>query len=107
MESSREKLRLGRAPGKDGIPTEIIKGLPCLLHVMQLLFTVMLTHAVYPTQWGIALVISLLKSGKTPKDMANYRGIRLISRFATWFGNLLDNRMRTLWRPSDEQFGFR
>eukprot|EP00973_Karenia_brevis_P001703 232139-Karenia_brevis.AAC.1 len=38
--------------------------------------------------------------------MTSYRGIRLISRFASWFGQILDNRLRHLWTASAEQFGF-
>eukprot|EP00973_Karenia_brevis_P093872 12419558-Karenia_brevis.AAC.1 len=63
-------------------------------------------YAVHPTCWGRALLIALLKPGKDAMDMSGYRGIRLISRFASWFGQVLDKRLRKTWTASNEQFGF-
>eukprot|EP00973_Karenia_brevis_P010736 1453830-Karenia_brevis.AAC.1 len=38
--------------------------------------------------------------------MTGYRGIRLVSRFAAWFGQVLDKRLRRIWSAGPEQFGF-
>ena len=38
VEEERRKLKVGRSAGKDGIPTEVVKNLPCLVNVVVLLF---------------------------------------------------------------------
>eukprot|EP00973_Karenia_brevis_P056170 7811561-Karenia_brevis.AAC.1 len=73
---------------------------------MAMLTSVLLQFAVYPTAWGRALIISLLKPGKDALHMTSYRGIRLISRCASWFGQVLDGRLRCCWSATPEQFGF-
>jgi len=70
-------------------------------------FSVMMMYGVYPAQWGVALVRALLKQGK-PKHLASsFRGTRLLTSLASWFGRVFDERARKAWQPGPEQSGFR
>ena len=104
---ARARIRSGRAAGHDGVPPDVLRGLPCLLPFAHMLFNVILRTTVYPTAWGIGLIRSLLKPGKPPGLTTSLRGIRLLSSMASWFGRVLDQRARNLWSPCPEQFGFR
>ena len=106
-EECRRHIKVGKAAGPDGIPSDVVHNLPALTVVMHLLFSVMLRFGVYPLAWGVGLVRAILKPGK-PKNMASsLRGIRLLSSFASWFGRVYDGRARKAWSPGPEQFGFR
>ena len=106
-EESWRQMRSGKSPGPDGIPSDAIKNLPALIVLMQLLFTLMLHHAVYPLTWGSALLRALLKPEKPKNEASSLRGIRLINSLAAWFGRVLDQRLRQKWGAGPEQFGFR
>lgn len=100
-------LKEGRSPGKDGIPSDMLRQLPCIVLFANLLFNCVARSVVYPTEWGYALIRSLLKPGKPAESPASLRGIRLLSSMAAWFGKVLDMRARRAWQACPEQFGFR
>ena len=100
-------MKPGKAAGEDGIPSDVIRNLPMLTLIMQSLFTIMLTHGVYPFAWGSALLRALLKPGKPKDETTSLRGLRLASSMASWFGRVFDRRARAAWHPGPEQFGFR
>ena len=106
-EKSRVKMRPGKAAGKDGIPSDVIRNLPSLTLPLHMLFTLIVKFGVYPVDWGVALVRALLKPGKPKTEPTSLRGIRLVSGMASWFGRVFDNRARTAWQAGPEQFGFR
>jgi len=107
MCESRDRLKVGRSPGIDGITCEICKHVPALTDFFQIMFGIMLKWAVYPQALGIALVRSILKPGKPISAPSSLRGIRLLSCVAAWFGQILDSRIRNAWQPGEHQFGFR
>lgn len=61
----------------------------------------------YPTCWGVGLVVSLLRPGKPADKVTSLRGIRLLSRFAAWFGQVLGQRLRWMWNSGPKQFGLK
>ena len=89
-EAARKRLRHGRTPGIDGIANDVVRKLDCLIPLMSLLFSVMLRFAVYPNTLGLAIIKSLLKPGKPKDQPSSMRGIRLLSCFTTWFGQVSD-----------------
>ena len=54
---ARKRIRPGRAPGHDGIPSDVIRYLNSILYPMTLIFSIMLRFAVYgsPARWLRAL----------------------------------------------------
>jgi hypothetical protein len=107
VDTARKRLRPGRSPGIDGIPADILRKLDCIVPLATLLFSVMLRFALYPQALGVALIRALLKPGKPKDQPESLRGIRLLSSFAAWLGQLFDQRARKLWQAGCEQFGFR
>lgn len=104
---ARNRLRMGRAAGCDGIPTDVLRNLSCLITFAHLLFNALIKYSVYPTAWGIGVIRCLLKPGKPPNRTSSLRGIRLLSSLSSWFGRILDARARKSWQACPEQFGFR
>jgi hypothetical protein len=105
-------LRIGKAPGPNGIPNRALKNLPrrAVSLLVQIFNAVLLTHH-FPTVWKQAMVISILKRGKDPALPSSYRPISLLDTIGKLFEKILLARIlhevseRRLIR--DEQFGFR
>ena len=105
MEATQRKLKTGRAPGKDGIPAEISWYVPGVFQFVHLLFNNILRTMTYPTEWGIALVRSLLKPGKPADSATSLRGLRLLCTLAGWLSKVLDRQARQAWQACPQQFG--
>ena len=104
---ARKRLRTGRSPGLDGIPSDVLRRSGTVIQVMTRLFSVMFRFAVYPSSLGVAIIRSLLKPNK-PKNLASsLRGIKLLNSIAAWFGQVLDRPLCNLCQAGNEQFGFR
>ncbi|GFU39063.1 RNase H domain-containing protein [Trichonephila clavipes] len=68
------------SPGPDGISYVLLRHLSADSLVSLLyLFNRIWREQVYPTQWQAAIVISILKPGKDPKNPLSYRPIALTS----------------------------
>ena len=74
VSEARKRLKPGRSPGVDGIPSDVLRRLDCLLEPVTLLFSTMIRSAVYSRTLGIALIRSLVKPGKPPEDVTSLRG---------------------------------
>jgi len=105
-------LKVGKAPGPNGIPNRALKHLSmrAVLLLVQIFNAILRTHH-FPPVWKHGRVISLLKSGKDPAQPSSYRPISLLDTIGKSFEKILLNRIlyvvgeRGLLR--DEQFGFR
>ena len=74
-----DKVKNGKAHGVDGILNEAIKASKNLiLPLLTKLFKMIFNEGLFPTSWGIGIIVSIFKSGiKT--NPGNYRGISLLS----------------------------
>ena len=105
-------LKVGKAPGPNGIPNRALKHLPmrAVLLLVQI-FNAILCTPHFPPVWKHARVISILKPGKDPAQPSSYRPISLLDTIGKLFEKILLARIlheggeRGLLR--DEQFGFR
>jgi hypothetical protein len=105
-------LKVGKAPGPNGIPNRALKHLPqrAVFLLVQIFNAILLTHH-FPSLWKHARVISILKPGKDPALPTSYRPISLLDVIGKLFEKILLARIlhevseRGLMR--DEQFGFR
>ena len=89
---SRMKSR--GAPGPDNIPPLFLKhlgsrALDWLLHI----FNVSLRNAEIPQVWRNAIIIPLLKSGKSPSELASYRPISLTSCIMKLLERMISERL--------------
>jgi hypothetical protein len=105
-------LKVGKAPGPNGIPNGALKHLPkrAVSLLVQIFKAVLRTHH-FPSAWKHARVISILKPGKDPAQLSSYGPIILLDTIDKLFENTLLTRILNgigacgLLR--NEQFGFR
>ena len=77
VEKALEKLKIGKAPGLDGIVKEhLIYRHPSVVVCLTLFFNMMSLHCFVPADFGIGVLIPIIKDrlGDT-SDVSNYRGI--------------------------------
>ncbi|KAJ0179579.1 hypothetical protein K1T71_005291 [Dendrolimus kikuchii] len=103
------QLKNGRAPGDDGITTELLKagGIPILKALAELFNSVILRGTV-PRAWTKSAVVLFFKKGDKTL-LKNYRPISLLSHVYKLFSRVITNRLaRRLdeFQPP-EQAGFR
>jgi len=116
------KLRMGAAPGEDGILADIVKSAAeavgtnkltpgnTMVEAMTVLFNFMFEHELWPERWSTGVISPLFKHDSR-LDPANYRPITLLSIMGKLFGSVVNSRLaafsETTGSISDEQGGFR
>jgi hypothetical protein len=116
------KLRLGKAPGEDGILTDILKtasdavnnsklrGNNTVVDAIVLLFNYVFDNEIWPARWGTGVICPLHKHDSR-LDPSNYRPITLMSVLGKLFGSIINERLSHFSEDtdsvSDEQGGFR
>ena len=116
------KLKLGKAPGEDGVLTDILKtaadavgtskmrGDNTVIASLCLLFNFVLDREVWPERWGTGVIFPLHKADSR-LDPSNFRPITLLSVVGKLFGIIVNNRVmrysEAVGAISDEQGGFR
>lgn len=88
-------LQNGKMPGPDGIPAELFKTyMEKLLHTFRLMLqTAMEEECLPPT---MAIIVVLLKPGKTPEQCSSYRPISLLNADAKLLAKVLVGRLNTV-----------
>jgi hypothetical protein len=120
--SAIRKLRMGSAPGEDGILVDIIKtaadavnnsklrGRNTVIEGITMLFNFMFTNEVWPDRWSTGVITPLFKADSR-LDPSNYRPITLLSIMGKLFGSVVNTRLSDFSEEtgtiSDEQGGFR
>jgi hypothetical protein len=83
-------LKLGKAPGPNGIPNRALKHLPKpAVYFLVLIFNAVLCTHRFPPVWTQARVISILKPGKDPAQPTSYRPISLLDTIGKLFEKIL------------------
>jgi hypothetical protein len=116
------RLKMGKAPGQDGILTDILKtaadavnnsklrGGNTVVDALVLLFNFVFDKEVWPERWGTGIIFPLHKHDSR-LDPSNYRPITLLSVVGKLFGVIVNARMSAFSEAtgtlSDEQGGFR
>ncbi|KAJ0182129.1 hypothetical protein K1T71_002851 [Dendrolimus kikuchii] len=103
------QLKNGKAPGDDGITTELLKagGMPILKALVEL-FNSVIHRGTVPKAWSRSVVVLFFKKGDNTL-LKNYRPISLLSHVYKLFSRVVTNRLaRRLdeFQPP-EQAGFR
>lgn len=107
-----EKSPRRKAPGPDGIPSEIIKTLMKQSpDTMKKLILKQLKEGKFPPEGKIALLILLPKPGKPPDSPSAYRPICLINTLAKTIESIINARLSNYLEAnhgfSPNQYGFR
>nr|CAI5867911.1 unnamed protein product [Callosobruchus analis] len=105
------KMKVGKAPGPDGIPTEVVKlfaerFLDACLHMMNRLFL----QDTFPKIWKTAKLVLIDKEKKSGQIKADQRPLCLVGAMGKLFGHLLVIRLKegvdAKGELSENQYGF-
>jgi len=106
-----DSLACGKAPGKDGIPPEVIKvgKKTALLHHLHQLLQQCWEEGTVPQEMRDANIVTLYKNKGDRRDCNNYRGISLLSIVGKAFARVVLNRLQLLTERvyPEAQCGFR
>ena len=92
-----DSLACGKAPGKDGIPPEIIKaGKTTLIHHLHKLLCQCWEDGAMPQDMRDANIVTLYKNKGDGSDCNNYRGISLLNIVGKAFARVVLNKLQTL-----------
>ena len=105
------KAKSGKAPGLDGIVSEVVKNDICI-KVLTTLFNKCLTTGLLPSQWLKAIICPIPKSATNdPRLPLSYHGISLLPVISKLYTSLLGHRVGGFLEKNhilvDEQNGFR
>ena len=110
VERMVKMVKIGKAPGVDGITGEMIKkGGKCVNEWLQMLFERCRKEGKVPEDWRRSCVLPIYKGKGDRRDCGSYRGISLLSIVGKVYGRLLVERIRetTEGKVGEEQGGFR
>ena len=97
-------MKVGKAPGADNIPAELLKyGGKELVALMSSLCQKIWETKTWPDEWTTSLIILLPRKGN-PQKCQNYRTISLIAHSSKVMLRILLNRLKN---ETEEQAGFR
>ena len=105
------KIKLGKAPGPDGIIGEIIR---CsgnqVVHFFVKFFNTLFDNGIFPEGWTESIVIPLFKKGDV-NNPSDYRGISLCDTSSQPYSTIINNRQREWFEQNnitgEYQAGFR
>ena len=105
------KLKIKKAPGRDGITNKMVKNLPpnAVITIATIL-TAMLNTFMFPSIWKSAVIIPILKPGKESSDPESYRPISLLPILGKIAEVIIKNRLLNFLEEYKiiipHQFGF-
>ena len=118
-------LRVGSAPGEDGLLPSVLKSAADAVNInnlrpngppnsvvegITLMFNFMFEHGVWPERWGSGVIVPIHKHDSR-LDPSNYRPITLLSVLGKLFGRVINTRLAEFTEVTDsvcdEQGGFR
>ena len=108
-----QDMRNKKAPGEDGIPNEVWKGVMKILpKYLTAIYNICLKEGVFPRRWKTAKIIPIVKPGKEGNDeVSKFRPISLLASGGKVLEKLLINRINhhayTRGHMNNNQFGFR
>jgi len=80
--------------GLDGLGQEVVgPALDVLLPVVARLFSHLLTYAVAPRDWSLAIIALIKKSGPSNTDLDNFRAVHLLCFVYKWYTAVLRGRI--------------
>jgi exonuclease III len=103
------KMKLHKASGIDGLETEhLLYAHPILIYCLSVLFNSCLQHGYVPNDFGIGLIIPIIKDKQGDScNINNYRGITLSPVISKLFEMCLMELVSNFLESSDLQFGFK
>lgn len=109
VENALKHMSRGKAPGPDGLVTELLQDSgPEVWQRLAALFTRCIETRTVPSEWNEGSIVLLHKKGDI-KDINNYRPISLLSHTGKLFNKIILKRMEATldYNQTREQAGFR
>jgi hypothetical protein len=104
-------LKVGKAPGPNGIPNRVLRYLPKrAITFLTKVFNAVLRRQYFPSAWKHARVVSILKPGKNSTLPSSRRPTSLLDTVGKLFEKILlagSYRSDERDKLREEQFGFR
>lgn len=105
------KIKIKKAPGRDGITNKMAKNLPpSAIITLAAILTAMLRFCTFPNIWKTAVIIPILKPEKNAKDPVSYRPISLLPILGKIAEVVIKNRLLDFLTLNNKliphQFGF-
>lgn len=93
LEEALRKTKNGKAPGSDGINSELIKNASRKFKVrLTRLYNRILKEGKIPSEWRGAIVVPIFKKGDR-ENLANYRGISLLNTGYKIFAKIITKKL--------------
>lgn len=107
-----KKIKIKKAPGRDGVTNKMIKNLTNnFMDYLLLIVTNILIFNYFPSLLKTAVIIPIHKPGKDPHDPISYRPISLMPIFGKIAEVFIKNRLTNFLEENNtlinDQFGFR
>ena len=104
------RLKMGKAPGVDGITAEMLRfGGEVVIDWMHLICNLAWKQGTVPKDWVKAIMVPIYKGKGSKDECGSYRGISLLSIPGKVYGKVIIERVMEITesRISEEQGGFR
>jgi hypothetical protein len=106
IEKAGRRLKSGKAPGPDGIPSEVIKDIAAeYLKILAKAANYCLDEGVFPEEWKEARLVLLEKPKKNAADKPTYRPICLSNAIGKFLEILMEERINEHLRAEGDLSG--
>ena len=93
MLRSLKMLKSGKAPGPDGVPTNLVKDAATFIaKPLAMIFSASLAKGIVPNVWKLAKITPIFKTGAR-NEKNNYRPISVLSVFAKLFEKIVHDQL--------------
>ena len=93
MLTSLMMLKIGKAPGRDGVPTNLVKdAAKSIAKPLVMIFNASLEKGLVPNVWKLAKITPIFKPGAR-NEKNNYRPISVLSVFAKLFEKIVHDQL--------------
>ena len=102
-----QRMKNGKAVGPDDIPVEVWKCLgESALKFLTKLYNRTMESERMPEEWRDSVLIPIFKNKGDVQRCSNYRGIKLISHTMKLWERIVEKRLRSDLKFSNQQYGF-
>ena len=102
-----QRMKNGKAVGPDNIPVEVWKCLgESALKFLTKLYNRTMESERMPEEWRDSVLIPIFKNKGDVHSCSNYRGIKLISHTMKLWERIVEKRLRSDLKFSNQQYGF-
>ena len=102
-----QRMKNGKALGPDDIPVEVWKCLgKSALKFLTKLYNRTMESERMPEEWRDSVLIPIFKNKGDVQSCSNYRGIKLISHTMKLWERIVEKRLRSDLKFSNQQYGF-